>query len=265
MIKSKKDTSIIEPLSESEEPEILNNSLSDQLRSSIQTRTLKLELENCRLLSEIESINENSFQKDSFRILELEKEKKELQLKLDSLIKDNDQLSQESSNLGFTSRIVELEKEKKELKFSFDSLIKNNERLILRNSYLDYTCKLMKQENQNLQPVVKNQQEEIEDQVTLESDHDQLSNDYLKLLQEQDTLRDNLAECQNELRSLNDSYKTLNMVNESLLIERENREDDLTLKMLKKEHTKLQVIIDSQYNSPLNIVLFNFTPSNIIF
>ena len=250
MIKSncKKDTSIIEPLSDSEEAEIVNNSLSDQLKNSIQTRTLKLELENCRLLSEIESINENSFQKDSFRILELEKEKKELQLKLDSLIKNNDRLSQESSNLGFTSRIVELEKEKKELKFSLESLIKNNERLILRNSNLDYTCKLMKQDNQNLQAVSKKQQEEIEDQVTLESHHDQLSNDYLKRLQEQNILRDNLAECQKELRSLNDSYKRLTMVNKSLLNERENREDDLkTLKMLKMEYTKLQVIIDSQY------------------
>jgi hypothetical protein len=62
-----------------------DNSLSEQLSSSARTRVLKLELENRRLLSTIYSLKESSFHESSNRILEHEKDRKKLSLKVDQL------------------------------------------------------------------------------------------------------------------------------------------------------------------------------------
>lgn len=59
-----------------------DNSLSEQLSSNAQARALKLELENRRLLSTIDSLKESSFHESSNKILELEKDKKKLSLKV---------------------------------------------------------------------------------------------------------------------------------------------------------------------------------------
>jgi hypothetical protein len=59
-----------------------DNSLSEQLSSNAQARALKLELENRRLLSTIDSLKESSFHESSNKILELEREKKKLSLKV---------------------------------------------------------------------------------------------------------------------------------------------------------------------------------------
>ena len=59
-----------------------DNSLSEQLSSNAQARALKLELENRRLLSTIDNLKESSFHESSNKILELEKEKKKLSLKV---------------------------------------------------------------------------------------------------------------------------------------------------------------------------------------
>lgn len=62
-----------------------DNSLSEQLNSSVQTRVLKLELENKKLLSTIENLQDSAFHRNNERILDLEKEKKRLTLQVDSL------------------------------------------------------------------------------------------------------------------------------------------------------------------------------------
>lgn len=54
------------------------NNLSEQLSSSSQTRILKLELENKRLQSSLENLQENVFHRNNERIFELENEKKQL-------------------------------------------------------------------------------------------------------------------------------------------------------------------------------------------
>jgi hypothetical protein len=59
-----------------------DNSLSEQLSSNAQARALKLELENHRLLSTIDNLKESSFHESSNKILELEKDKKKLSLKV---------------------------------------------------------------------------------------------------------------------------------------------------------------------------------------
>lgn len=76
-----------------------DNSLSEQLTNNAQTRALKLELENRRLLAALDSFKETSFRESSQKILELEKEKKKLQLKCDQLQDNCDRMNQQNTEL----------------------------------------------------------------------------------------------------------------------------------------------------------------------
>lgn len=69
------------------------------MTNNAQTRALKLELENRRLVTLIDSLKESSFHENSSRVLELEKEKKKLQLKVDSLNDNIERLTQQNSDL----------------------------------------------------------------------------------------------------------------------------------------------------------------------
>ncbi|KAJ0183257.1 hypothetical protein K1T71_001233 [Dendrolimus kikuchii] len=75
------------------------NSLSEQLTSNAQARALKLELENKRLLSTIDSLREQSILESSDKLLELEKEKKRLTLKCEQLQENCNRLMQQNSEL----------------------------------------------------------------------------------------------------------------------------------------------------------------------
>lgn len=69
------------------------------MTNNAQTRALKLELENRRLVTLIDSLKENSFHENSSRVLELEKEKKKLSLKIESLNDNTERLTQQNSDL----------------------------------------------------------------------------------------------------------------------------------------------------------------------
>ncbi|CAK9824149.1 CCDC88A [Anthophora retusa] len=86
-------------ISDSDEPAHDDNRLSEQLTNNAQTRALKLELENRRLVTLIDSLKENSFHENSSRVLELEKEKKKLSLKIESLSDNIERLTQQNSDL----------------------------------------------------------------------------------------------------------------------------------------------------------------------
>ncbi|XP_076749877.1 protein girdin [Xylocopa sonorina] len=86
-------------ISDSEEPAHADNRLSEQLTNNAQTRALKLELENRRLVTLIDSLKESSFHENSSRVLELEKEKKKLSLKVESLNDNVERLTQQNSDL----------------------------------------------------------------------------------------------------------------------------------------------------------------------
>lgn len=73
--------------------------MSEQLTNNAQTRALKLELENRRLVTLIDSLKEDSFHENSSRVLELEKEKKKLTLKTESLNDNVERLTQQNSDL----------------------------------------------------------------------------------------------------------------------------------------------------------------------
>lgn len=76
-----------------------DNSLSEQLTSSAQARTLRLELENKRLLEKLDSMKESSFHESAHKILELEKEKKKLVLRCEQLQENCDRLTQQNLEL----------------------------------------------------------------------------------------------------------------------------------------------------------------------
>ncbi|XP_017786289.1 PREDICTED: protein Daple [Nicrophorus vespilloides] len=76
-----------------------DNSLSEQLTNNAQARALRLELENQKLLSTIDSLKENNFHENSKRILDLEKEKKKLELKQDQLVESCERVKQQNREL----------------------------------------------------------------------------------------------------------------------------------------------------------------------
>lgn len=76
-----------------------DSSISEQLTNDAETRALKLELENRRLLSTIDSIKEGKFQETADKILELEKDKKKLALKCDQLQETCDRWIRQNSEL----------------------------------------------------------------------------------------------------------------------------------------------------------------------
>lgn len=85
--------------SDDEETASGDNSLSEQLTSNAQARALKLELENRRLLSTIDSLKESTFHENSTKILELEKEKKKLTLKCEQLQENCERLNNQNAEL----------------------------------------------------------------------------------------------------------------------------------------------------------------------
>lgn len=186
---------------------IANKSLSDQLTSSAQKQARKLELENRRLSSIVKSMNEEkSFQK--------------------------------SPQKG----VVDIEKEKKNIETKYASLSKKYERLVHQNSHLEHNYKLVKQENKQLHISLKKQQEELDDQITLEFQHDQLSKDYVNRLHEREILKNNLKDVNNELNLLKESHESLKLDYSNLQSNRENLDTELrNYKNLKKEHAKLKV------------------------
>lgn len=82
-----------------EESNSEDNSLSEQLTNNAQARALKLELENRKLASTIDSLKEHNFHESSKKILDLEKEKKRLELKHEQLAENLDRLKQQNREL----------------------------------------------------------------------------------------------------------------------------------------------------------------------
>ncbi|XP_055597372.1 girdin [Uranotaenia lowii] len=76
-----------------------DNSLSEQLSTNAQSRALKLELENRRLLAALESLKESTFHESSNKILDLEKDKKKLSLRLEQVQDNCNRLVKQNSEL----------------------------------------------------------------------------------------------------------------------------------------------------------------------
>ncbi|XP_043261391.1 girdin isoform X1 [Colletes gigas] len=106
------EAALADSVSDSDEPVHADNRLFEQLTNNAQTRALKLELENRKLLTEIDSLRENSFHENSSRVLELEKEKKKLSLKIESLNDNTERLTQQNSDLELIWKLAVEENKK---------------------------------------------------------------------------------------------------------------------------------------------------------
>ncbi|XP_011502253.1 PREDICTED: girdin-like [Ceratosolen solmsi marchali] len=108
----------------------LDNSLSEQLTTSAQSETLKLELENRRLSTLVDSLKENSFYENSLKVLDLEKEKKKLSLTVDALKEDLRKLSQKHEEFeGDCKKMDEIDSTEQQnlldLQLKYENLEKN--------------------------------------------------------------------------------------------------------------------------------------------
>ncbi|KAJ8919185.1 hypothetical protein NQ315_012173, partial [Exocentrus adspersus] len=123
--------------SENDDTNSGDNSLSEQLTNNAQARALRLELENKRLLSTIDSLKESSFHENANKILDLEKEKKKLMLRCEQLQENCDRLTQQNEDLD-TVKIVadrqntDLQNERmkiNDLEKNIESLTKEKQRI----------------------------------------------------------------------------------------------------------------------------------------
>lgn len=76
-----------------------DNSLSEQLTNNAQTRALKLELENRRLQQSLDAMKEANFHENANKLLEAEKDKKRLSLKVVQLQENCNRLTQQNTEL----------------------------------------------------------------------------------------------------------------------------------------------------------------------
>lgn len=76
-----------------------DNSLSEQLTNNAQTRAIKMELENRRLQQKLDTMQQSNFQETANKLLELEKEKKILTLKLEQTQENCNRFTQQNQEL----------------------------------------------------------------------------------------------------------------------------------------------------------------------
>ncbi|KAK7870831.1 hypothetical protein R5R35_014418 [Gryllus longicercus] len=146
-----------------------DNSLSEQLTSNAQARALRLELENKRLLSAIDSLKESSFHESSNKILELEKEKKKLSIKVEQLQENCERLSQQNEDLEhiFRESCKKLQDTIDDLKRTGD---KHHQELQVEKSRveeLEKSLEGMSKEKQQLQSSASSLQRRLEEQERL--------------------------------------------------------------------------------------------------
>jgi chromosome segregation ATPase len=94
------------------------------LTTSAQSETLKLELENRRLSTLIDSLKETCFYESSSKVLDLEKEKKQLSLTVDALKEDMKKLSRKYKELEISCKKTMDEKDSFERQQSQDFSLK---------------------------------------------------------------------------------------------------------------------------------------------
>lgn len=142
--------------------------MSEQLTNNAQTRALKLELENRRLVTLIDSLQENSFHESSTRVLELEKDKKKLSLKISSLNDNSERLTQQNADLERICRDA-LEENKKlqdslnNKRAVFDKQQSENQSQSSKIAELERSYELAVKEKQRVQSLQESAQRRADD------------------------------------------------------------------------------------------------------
>ncbi|VEN42673.1 unnamed protein product [Callosobruchus maculatus] len=192
-----------------------NNSLSEQLTNSAQARALRLELENKKLLSIIDSLKEDNIHENSNRILELEKEKKKLQLKCDQLQENRTRLTEQTQEL--------------------ENLFKN---AIHENSKLQETLDMQKAMHDRQTAELQNEKLKIND---LENNMELLTKEKQRLQVLCDTIKNRADMAEKSLLQVTDQLESLHTQAEKAKeLEKLNSEARDKLTALEKEVATMQ-------------------------
>lgn len=210
-----------------------DNSLSEQLTNNAQTRALKLELENRRLLAALETLKESTFRENSQKILDLEKEKKKLQLKCDQLQDNCDRMNQQNSELEnvFKNALTENKKlqdviDSKQQQIEKSSQDKDQERVKLQD--LETQIEALTKEKQRIQ--------------NLSDSIQRRANDLEKTLQTKTKDFDSLKERTSEFEAFK---KELNEIRSKLgLVEKENITLNKEVSKAKENLEKKELVVD---------------------
>nr|XP_018904928.1 PREDICTED: daple-like protein isoform X1 [Bemisia tabaci]XP_018904929.1 PREDICTED: daple-like protein isoform X1 [Bemisia tabaci] len=195
-------------------PGTLDNSLSEQLTNTAQTRALELDLENRRLLTEIESLQESLRGQTNEKILELEKEKKRLSLQVDSLESSKKKLAQTNS---------EYEKSLNEYKLEIKKTHESKE--LLRNQLLARSKEIddLNNERQKLERKI----EELEQSLEL-------------VRQQADSITE-VQELKHKISSLEKNVLKLRETNEEQAVEMDKLISEAEVNLREKTQFKKQV------------------------
>lgn len=184
-----------------------DNSLSEQLTNNAQTRALKLELENRRLLAALDALKESAFHENSQKLLELEKEKKKLQLKCDQLQDNCDRMNQQNSELEnvFKNALTENKKlqdviDSKQQQIEKSSQDKEQDRTKLQD--LETQIESLNKEKQRIQNLSDSIQRRAND----------LEKSLLTKTKDFDTLKERTAEFEAFKKELNEIRSRLGLV-----------------------------------------------------
>ncbi|ETN58992.1 hook protein [Anopheles darlingi] len=192
-----------------------DNSLSEQLTTNAQTRALKLELENRRLLAALDSLKESSFHENSNKILELEKDKKKLSLRLEQTQENCNRLLQQNGELEVVFKNA-LEENKK-LQDAIDSKQQmidrqTNDRELDRMRQIDLEKQIEsltkdKQRVQNLFESIQRRTIDLERSIDSKSKESALLNERLKDL---DDIRKELYDLRSKCATVERENANLN-------------------------------------------------------
>lgn len=192
-----------------------DSSLSEQLSNNAQTRVIKLELENRRLLAALENLKESTFKENSQRILELEKEKKKLQLKCDQLHENCDRMNQQNCELEnvFKNALTENKKlqdiiDSKQVQIEKISQDREIEKLKLQDLEDQIEALTKEKERiQNLSDSIQRRANDLEKSLqTKVKDYDQLK----ERTSEFDAFKREISEIRNKLGLVEKENITLN-------------------------------------------------------
>lgn len=229
-----------------------DNSLSEQLTNNAQTRALKLELENRRLLAALDSLKESTFRESSQKILELEKEKKKLQLKCDQLQDNCDRMNQQNSELEnvFKNALTENKKlqdiiDSKQQQIEKASQDKEQEKVKLQDQETQIeSLTKEKQRIQNLSDSIQRRANDLEKSLQSKTkDFDSLKErtaEFELFKKELNEIRSKLGLVEKENISLNKEVLKAkeNLEKKELVVDENNetlKKQELKLKQLNKE------------------------------
>ncbi|XP_055377094.1 girdin isoform X2 [Condylostylus longicornis] len=221
-----------------------DNSLSEQLTTSAQTRALKLELENRRLLAALDQLKESSFHESTNKILELEKEKKRLSLKLDQLTENSNRLTQQNKELEDVFKNA-LEENKK-LQDAIDLRQKVNERQSQEREIeraklvdLEKLVESLSKEKQRIQ----NLNESIQRRA---DDLDRILDMKIKEVEQLNEKSLELDRTKNQIYELEIKFNTMERENTSLTKEVTKLKENLEMKSVQLDKTSLELETQSK-------------------